>query len=308
MAIKTLPFQPEPLKPTGISPNTALALPEKRVKWINFTVPDKASQEKAMFEVAKAEVAGAITKVPLFWRAIAKAEDKEHFWEMWGQESEETIHNFFIVRVLLIGYTSEEQMEYDERVLMDIMTELGGIARRTKPSDESWIKNADSAGMWIMCGGYVSVDYVSESLSQAVKHGQTYADLKKKYTPPLMPDYGDPGWFQSFECGHQGYSEFLIYYDQDDDTDKLDQFYLDTSKMNINNRYYTSLLGPHQPMYLTGPKYGPNYHIYMLKVKDAFDPKWMSHPPVPLAHDVFVERAPWMHSMKDWESPDDLPK
>ena len=50
------------------------------------------------------------------------------------------------------------------------------------------------------------------------------------------------------------------------------------------------------------------YHEFMLKVKDAFDPKWMSHPPVPLAHDVFVERAPWMHDMKDWESPDDLPE
>ena len=43
-------------------------------------------------------------------------------------------------------------MEYDERILMGIMSEVGGIARRTKPSDESWIKNADSAGMWLMCG------------------------------------------------------------------------------------------------------------------------------------------------------------
>jgi hypothetical protein len=29
---------------------------------------------------------------------------------------------------------------------------------------------------------------------------------------------------------------------------------------------------------------------------------------VPLAHDVFVHRAPWMHYMIDWESPEDLPK
>ena len=103
--------------------------------------------------------------------------------------------------------------------------------------------------MWLMCGGYVSVNYVIVTLSRSTDHGMSYAELKKKYTPPLMPDYGDPGWFQSFELGHQGY-----------------------------------------------------------KVKDAFDPKWMSHPPVPLAYDVFVERAPWMHHMKDWESPKDLPK
>src|SRR4030042_1907104 len=291
MAIKTLPFQPERLVPTGISPNTALAFPEKRIKWINYVVSSKEAQVKAMFEIGKAEIGGAVTKGSLFWRSIAKAEDKEHFWELWRKENEKTVADFFIVRVLLIGYTSEEQMQYDERVLDDIMKEVGGEARRTKPSDESWIKNADSAGMWLMCGGYVSVDYVIETLSQATEHGHVYADLKKKYTPPLMPDYADPGWFQSFEMGHQGYSEFLVYWDQDDDTDKVDQFYLDTSKMNIDHRFYTSLLGPHQPMYLTGPKYGPNYHIYILKVKNEFDPKWMSHPPVQIGRASCRERV-----------------
>jgi len=303
MAVKLLPFQPERLEPTGISPNTALHLPENRVKWINFTVPNKEAQVKAMFEIGKAEIAGAVTKVPLFWRAIAKAECKEEFWDIWGKETSDTVNNFHIVRVLLIGYTSEEQMEYDERVLMDIMKEVGGEARRTRPSDESWIKNADSAGMWLMCGSYVSLDYVIDTLSQAIVHGEMYADLKWKYTPPLMPDYGDPGWFQSFELGHQGYSEFLVYWDQDEDTTGVDHYYVETSKMNIKNRTYTSLLGPHQPLYLTGPKYGPNYHKWILKIKEEFDPEWLCHPPVPLAHDVFVERAKWMKPIKDWEAP-----
>ena len=307
MAVKLLPFQPEKLEPTGISPNTSLKLPEKRIKWINFQMPNKEAQVKGMVAIGHAEVGGAVTKVPLFWRAIAKAEDKEEFWEIWGKENADTIKNFHILRVLLIGFTSEEQMEYDEKVITDIMTELGGIPRPTKPSDESWLKNADSAGMWLMCGSYVSVDYVIESLSQATVHGDSYAALKKKYTPPLMPDYGDPGWFQSFELGHQGYSEFLIYWDQDENTDGVDQFYLDTSKMNIKGRYYTSLLGPHQPLYLTGPMYGPNYHIFLLRVKQEFDPLWVSHPPVPFAHDEFVERSPWVKKMKDWESPAQLP-
>jgi len=115
-----------------------------------------------------------------------------------------------------------------------------------------------------------------------------------------MPDHGDPGWFQSFELGYQGYSEFLIYWDQDEDTTGVDHFYLETSKMNINHRFYTALIGPHQPMYLTGPKYGPNYHEWMLKIKNELDPLWVCHPPVPFAHDEFVERAPWMHELKTW--------
>src|SRR4030043_385064 len=308
MAIKILPFQRERLEPTGITPNTALALPERRVKWINYVVSSKAAQVKAMFEIGKAEIGGAVTKVPLFWRSIAKAEDKEHFWELWGKENEKTVADFFIVRVLLIGYTSEEQMEYDERVLEDIMKEVGGEARRTKPSDESWIKNADSAGMWLMCGGYVSVDYVIETLEHAMPPGLNYPDLKRKLQPPLMPDYGDPGWFQSFELGPQGYSEFLVYWDPDENPDGVDHFYLETSKMNTKGRYYTSLLGPHQPLYLTGPKYGPNYHEWLLKIKDEFDPQWICHPPVPLAHDVFVERAEWMKPIKDWASLKITPK
>jgi len=303
MAIKLLPFQPEKLEPTGISPNTALQLPPKRVKWINFTMPSKEAMKNAMFEMARAEIGAGATKVPIFWRAIAKASCKEEFWDIWSKESEETISSFHLLRVLLVGFGSEEQLEYEERVLNDIITELGGEARRTRPSDESWFKNADSAGMWLMCGGYVSVDYVIETLEHAIPHGENYAELKRKFTPPLMPDYGDPGWFQSFELGHQGYSEFLVYWDPDVNTDGVDHFYLETSKENIRKRFYTSLLGPHQPLYLTGPAYGPNYHKWLLKIKDEFDPSFLSHPPVPLAHDHFVERAEWMRPMKDWESP-----
>ena len=304
MAIKLLPFQPEQLKPTGISPFTTLELPVKRVKWINFSMPSKDSMKQAMFEMAKAEIGGGVTKVPIFWRAIAKATCKEEFWDIWSKESEESIAGFHLLRVLLIAFTSEEQMDYEEKILNEIITELGGEARRTRPSDESWFKNADSAGMWLMCGSYVSVDYVIETLEHSIPHGENYAELKKKFTPPLMPDYGDPGWFQSFELGHQGYSEFLVYWDPDVNTDGVDHFYLETSKENIRKRFYTSLLGPHQPLYLTGPAYGPNYHTWLLKVKDEFDPLFICHPPVPLAHDAFVEKAEWMRPMKDWESPE----
>lgn len=308
MAIKYLPFIQESPKPQGIAPNTALALDEKRIRWINYQVPTKADQVKAMYEIGEAEIGAACTKVPVFWRAIAKAEDKEEFWDIWLKENEESLKNFHLVRVLFVGYANEEQMEYELNVAEDIMAECSGKTRRTKPSDESWLKNADSAGMWLMTGSYVSVEFVIESLNQAVQHGESFAALKaSEYTPPLFPDFGDPGWFQAFELGHQGYSEFLIYWDQDEDTSYVDRFFLQTSKMNIENNYYSSHLGPHQPLFLTGPQYGPNYHEWLLKVKNEFDAKWICHPPVPLAHDIFVQRAEWMHDMIDWEVPEKYP-
>ena len=127
MAIKTLPFQPERLEPTGISPNTALTLPEKRIKWINFIVPSKEAQVKAMVEIGQGRDRRRSYKgAPILESNCQGGRSKKHFWELWSKENEQTVANFFIVRVLLIGFTSEEQMEYDERVLMDIMNELGG--------------------------------------------------------------------------------------------------------------------------------------------------------------------------------------
>jgi hypothetical protein len=57
---------------------------------------------------------------------------------------------------------------------------------------------------------------------------------------------------------------------------------------------------------LTGPAYGPNYHVWLLKIKNAFDPEYICHPPVPLSHDEFVEQAEWMRPMKDWKTPKDM--
>jgi len=303
MAIKLSPFQPERPEPIGITPHTMLQLPAKRMRWLNFSLPNREAVVEAMYKIGEAEVSAAMTKVPVFFRVVAKSESKEDFWELWKKESDASIANFHVLRVLLIGYTSEEQLEYEERVLMDIMKELGGELRRTKPTDESWFKNADSVGMWLMTGGYISVEYCLETIESAVQQGEDFAKLKKQYTPPLMDDYMDPGWFQAIEIGHGGYFEFLIYYEPRADMNKVDHFYLETAKLNIKKGYWTSFTGSSQPLHLIGPNYGPNFHLWMVKIKEAFDVNGLSNPPVPFEHDVFIDRAEWMRPLKDWKGP-----
>ncbi len=304
MAVKLLPFQPERLVPDGISPYTHLKFPEKRIRWIGIRMPDKESTGKALYEIARAEIGAAAIKVPLFWRAIAGSISKEEFWELWSNESEESASRFNILRILLIGFASEEQMAYEERVLEDIITEFGGQIMQARPVDNALIKDTDASGLWMMCGGYMSVDYAIETLEHAIQQVGNFTSLKKKYIPPLMPDYGESGGFQCYGLGHQGYSEFLIHWDPGENTDEIDQFYVESSKENINKRFYTAFLGPHQPLYLTGPAYGPNYHKWLLAIKNEFDPDYVCHPPAPLAHDQFVEQAEWMRPIKDWESPE----
>lgn len=300
MAVKLFPFQPERLEPTGVSPDTTLKLPAKRIKWINFIMPSRESLIEAMYQMGLAEVGAAATKVPLLWRSLAKAKSKEEFWELWSKENQESVSKTHILRVLIIGYTSEENLEYDEKVLMDIVKELGGEPRHTRPTDESWIKNADSAGMWSISGGYMSVEFNVETLEHGVKQGAALAKLQRKYTPPMMSTHGDPGWFQMGELGHTDYSEFVTYYDPDEGTNSFDLWYVDVMKENIRKGFWSACLAPQNPLYLSGPAYGPNYHLWMQKIKEEFDPNKISNPPGLTLHDEFVERAEWMKSIKDW--------
>ncbi len=209
------------------------------------------------------------------------------------------MHNEQILRVLLIGYTSEAQLEYEERVLKDIMEEYGGQMGRTRQSDESWIKNADSAGMWWMTGGYISVEVTVDTVDCAVKGGQALAKLKENYTPPLMEDHGEPGWFQVAELGHNGYLEFLTYFDPDDENiQKVDEWvYLAIAKEYVKRGLYSAFLYQ-TPMELSGPAYGPNFHNWMKKVKGVFDPNSLSNPPVPFDVDEIIDKMDWLK--RDW--------
>ncbi len=303
LATKLIPFQPERLQPTGISPDTALAFPEGRIKWYNFSLPSREALERAMYELGWHEIAAAATKVPVMWRYIARAKSKEDFWVQWGKMTAEEIATTHILRILIVGYTSPKQLEYEERVLMDIMKRLGGELRRTRQSDESWIKNADSAGMWWMSGAYVSIEYVVETIQHGVKQGVAIANLKEKnYVPPLLGDYGDPGWFQTMELGHCDYSEYLTYWDANDpERYKADQMYLDTMRQNIKEGFYSSFLNA-QPLWLTGPAYGPNYHLWQIRVKKAFDPDNLSNPPGIESYEEIVDKAPWLK--RDWKKGD----
>jgi len=305
MSVKLVPFQPDKPMPVGITPHTAVELPLKRINWYNFILPTKDALVKAMYEIANAEIGAGLTKVPLFWRAIAKATNKEEFWELWDQESEESVLAMNVLRVLLIGFTSEKQLEYEERVLQDIIVkELGGKQTRTKPTDESWVKNADSASMWMMCGGYTSLEFDFETIDHAVAKGVDCSKLKKNYTPPLMKAYGDQGWFQVGDYGHLALFEFLTYQDPDDELKhKVDEWSVALSKMNIENRYYSAQLASHKPLFLTGPAYGPDYHKWMIKFKEEFDPDALSNPPGPADTDLFIQEAEWMKEVADWPAP-----
>ena len=303
MSVKLYPFQPQHMEPEGISPDTHSVLPS-RMRFYNFSMPNNEALVRAMDELARAQIGAAITKVPVSWRVIAKAQDRNEFWQEWANMTEAEIARTHVLRVLLIGYTSQKQIEYEEKVLMDIVvTELGGILRRTRQTDQSLLKMSDAAGMWMMTGGYMSNTAGVDSLRTCAEVGPQLGKRMLDFSPPLMPQYNDPGWFQATEFGHQYYLEIPAYMDPDRldprspkyskaDTARVMEWYMSAvPEIENRNGFFCIFDGQHEPLKLKGPAWH-NYDVWVRRFKETFDPKWLSNPPQPFEVDETVERFP----------------
>ncbi|MCX8126348.1 MAG: FAD-binding oxidoreductase, partial [Dehalococcoidia bacterium] len=215
LSVKLYPFQPEPMTPAGRSPETHSVLPS-RMRFYNFSLPSSEAVTTAMAKIAEAQIGAIVTRVPLFWRSIAKAKDRNDFWAEWKDMTEDKLKATYILRVLLVGYTSLKQLEYEEKVLMDIVVgECGGQPRPTRQTDQSLFKMADAAGMWMMTGGYMSNTAGIDGRDVCAETGRRLAERMMGFSPPLMNEHNDPGWYQCLELGHQYYLEIPAYMDPD---------------------------------------------------------------------------------------------
>jgi len=155
ISFKLYPFQPELLDPEGMGGDSVVTLPP-RVRYYNTTFPNKEALLKAIDEIGQADIASIVNIVPTFWRSMGKCRGvhdlRNEFFDAWNPVTPEEVANTHILRVLLVGRTSLKQLEYEARVLMDIVEECGGTPRRTRQSDEATFRYANTGDMWMMTG------------------------------------------------------------------------------------------------------------------------------------------------------------
>jgi len=248
--------------------------------------------------------------VPSAWRHIAKASSKEDLWERLSSEKRAADNlKKYLLRVLLVGFTSKRQLQYEEKVLLAIAERHGAERKPARHRDQSWLQSADSVSMWWPTGAFMSVTGQVDSIDCALKTSSRLRRLKKKYTPPTLDDDGDPGWFQLNDMGHCGYLEFLNYWDPFDHheaIEKIDEYYhvaapKELAKCGALNFF----LQTNSPLSLDGPNYGPNFHHLARKIKELLDPQGISNPPGILdAIDQVIMKASWLRKLKDWEQED----
>lgn len=293
MATKLFPFPGQRLERTGISPHTGFNLPPDLIKWINVFYPDIESAAHAMSELSKAQVGMALMTAPFTWRYFSRAESKEDFHEKWHKDlpqlQKTTPH---MMRIMLVGLAGPKQLEYEERVVRDVIARVGGDLREGRPFDESWINNADAHRIFFPGGAETSMKFHFDSLDASMELAKAAAELKKRYTPPLIEDYGIPGWLQMGDFGHVAFCEILVYFDPTTDPNdcyRHEVGFVESVRQDLALRAYCGLQGSYGPEpQIIGPHYG-NYHLLEEEFKKAFDPENISNPPRPLDYAYGVD-------------------
>jgi len=308
LTTKLYPFQPEELEPDGIGPNTCVKLPP-RVRYYNITFPTLDAIEKAIDEIGKAQIGAAVNKVPSYWRGIAKARGdrdfRNTFWEVWNETTPEMVANTIILRVLLVGRASQSQLDYEEQVLMDIVSENGGTPRRTPQSDEATFQYANTPDMWMPTGMFGGTMIGHESSQCTRKSGTAFRDRLQEY--PFKADFFDQKselpWFCSWSLGRIGYAECHCFPDaqqidpedpefQPEQTGRIVSWVMcEGPTIATKTGFHGLTEGILHPIRTYSPAH-QNYDVWLDRLKQEFDPKGLSGVPNPFQGDMVLAGAP----------------
>ena len=286
MAIKLHPWPgPKVFPCEGMVPNQKSVLPPERFEWVLFKYPTIEDCVKAMYEIGKSEIGGNLHKWPTSYLNWWWAKSCEEYWETWKSGYyQKNMKN--MVAVCLWGFTSEEQLEYEKAVLMDIIEETSGEIISQECYDKwvpytanNWIRDTSGPRMMLPSGAFalfsVGPDTLQFSL-ESIKRGHLFID---KYTPPVLDcDYSD--WVSAYDFCHFGIGEVDFPFEKDlEQSQAMMAALMDFVKWDVENRIEDGVGiafgGPYHAM--AGAVYG--YGKILTAIKKTLDPNNIANPP-----------------------------
>jgi len=287
MAVKLFPWPgPRVFPVDGLAPRTKCNLPPDRFRWYFLNYPTIEKAMEAMYEICKVEIAGILNRWDVYQLFNFTIKCREEFWRL-RAEGLYTKHlgkGAQVLTVGLWGWASPKQVEYEEKILMEIMEETGGklvpdeIYQRVY--SDVGVDNIRSvhvvSGMRGGKGGSIGGAEV-EGFSDLLPALATVREVQLKYTPPLM-DAGLNCWIAPYDFGHQALIEIYggtapggedVQLSTLPGAMELIMRQVEEGSVNL----YTTVA----PQNLTGPFYA-NIHQITAKIKNAVDPKGIANP------------------------------
>jgi hypothetical protein len=273
IGVKVFPFVSEELKPTGWAYHTTMQLPTNRFKWYNIRFYSHEDIVNAMFEIGRAEIALVVMTVPPIFRGVARSRGVGcgGFWEYWKEAGPKLARQQEDLRVLLYGIGSDKRLEYEEKVLLDIVKDYNGSAREAPAQDETHFMASDAICANVV-GGRFSSEVSYESINQATNYSKYVDKITDDHRPPILQEYNTTDWICPYELGYIAKMECLRMAAVEDNY-ALQEWKNDVELVCAEKGAYA--LVPNNAVF--GPVWG-NYPEKEDKIRAAFDPNHISSP------------------------------
>ncbi|MCX5895973.1 MAG: FAD-binding oxidoreductase [Proteobacteria bacterium] len=292
MAVKLHPYPGPKVWPCeGRIPNQTSTLPEDRFKWYLVKYNSLEEAVKFMYEVGKAEIGGVVQKWPTVYYIWWWANSNEEYWETWKKRVfQDNVKN--AVGICLWGFTSPKQLEYEKRVLEDIIKATGGKPVSKEVFDlwvprtaNNWIRDTNGSRMMRPSGTFLALRLPTDTLKSSIGVCKLGYDWVNKFTPPIL-DCDGPDWIGGYDFGHFGFAEtdFPVEKRAEDLGDLMNKLLAMTKEdlqHGIENGIGPFLGGPYHAM--AAPVF--KYDKLLKGIKKAIDPNNVSNPP----HNIPVE-------------------
>ena len=288
MAVKLHPWPgPKQWPVEGIAPNYRSVLPEDRFEWVLFTYPTMEKMVEAMYEIGKAEIAGCLHHWSTVYMNWWWANSNEEYWNTWKSELfQKNCKN--LLGCCLWGFTSPKQLEYEKRVLQDIIEETGGKLIPQEIYDmwvpttaNNWIRDTNGPRMFRPSGNFLALMLLGDTYQSSLYYLKAGHNVMDKYTPPIIDnDHSD--WIASYEMGHFAHCEVDFPIEKTIEGTKafmsaaMEELQRELAARECSDTF-AILGGPYHK--LAGDVYG--YGRFIEGIKRAIDPNNVSNPPHP---------------------------
>lgn len=276
---------PKVLPTEGRSPYYKIRFPQDCHKVFIFKFPCLDNLRDAMIEMGKAEIGLAVLKFFYATEAVLFTVSANDFWELWnsGLYQKELPQALW---VYLAAWTPEE-LEYEERVMWDIINEMGGepveesITKKYEENMDFFILVSFLQRVLKLGGGWSPTKLGADSI--------THMFEVAKSIPEFFDDFINRGLILNaphnyqiipMEYGHSAHIELLFFFDNNfPDWQKIPvDIMLKSTENDIKKGHHASTPPRVKAvMEQLGPLYN-NFHIWTNRIKDAFDPNGLSNP------------------------------
>ena len=283
IAVKLYPWPGPTIWPSeGVSPGKKSELPANKFKWFLLIYPTLEELIEAMREVGKSEIGVVVHHWPAVYFDWWWAKSREEFWETWLDEYWQK-NCKYVLAVCLWAHASEQQVEFEENVLMQIMKETNGrliddeVYQKWAPyTINNWIRDSTACRWMRVGGGLGNTAIVFDSLDDGMAVFQEAWALMDKYTPPAL-DSDHASWILPMDFCHQALHEADYIFEKTVDVcETVQKSFVELIRAN-REEGIISLASGMTTLNITGRDYA-NVHMIMYHIKEALDPNNIANP------------------------------